>query len=248
GLAQAARVDAVVDAVAGSYRRRARARTGWPATRWLGKFRPDPLRRLNLGRGDVNPEVNRTSLPEPGAAQRAQADSAVRAYADAAGSGAPEPWRGSIRRAAVASQHDLPDALDQAVAGTDLRAAKGSWWWPLIGLLQWLGLAAAVVGAGWLGFIAAMGYLQLPVPDAPRVEGFPLPTLLLIGGIVLGIFLALTAGVLARIAAGRRARQARRRLLAAVGEKADLHVTGPVHAELERLRKFESAVARAASS
>ncbi|GAB3264993.1 GTPase [Arthrobacter pigmenti] len=248
GLAQAARVEAVVDAVAGSYRRRARARTGWPVTRWLGRFRPDPLRRLNLGRDDVNPELNRTSLPEPGAAQRAQADSAVRAYADVASSGAAEPWRASIRRAAVASQHELPDALDQAVAGADLRATRGSWWWPLIGLLQWLALAAAIVGAGWLGFIAVMGYLQLPVTDAPRVEGFPLPTLLLLGGIVLGIFLAITAGLLARIAARRRARNARRRLLGAVGEKAEVHVIEPVRAELERLKKFDAALARAASS
>lgn len=245
GLGRAARVDDVADAVAGSYRRRARAATGWPVTRWLGKFRPDPLRRLNLGRDDVNPEVNRTSLPEPGAAQRAQADSAVRAYADAAGSSAAEPWRASIRRAAVASQHQLPDALDQAVARADLRAGKGSWWWPLIGVLQWLGLAAAVVGAGWLGFIAVMGYLQLPVADTPRVEGFPLPTLLLLGGIVLGIFLAVTSAVLARLAARRRAKNARRRLLASVGEAAQVQVIGPVEAELERLRKFEAALARA---
>lgn len=248
GLARAARVDAVADAVAGSYRRRARARTGWPVTRWLGKFRPDPLRRLNLGRDDANPELNRSSLPEPGAAQRAQADSAVRSYADAASSGAAEPWRASIRRAAVASRDELPDALDQAVAGTDLRAGKGSWWWPLVGVLQWLGLAAAVVGAGWLGFIAVMGYLQLPVMETPRVEGFPVPTLMLLGGIVLGIFLAVTAGALARLTARRRAKSARRRLLAAVGEAAEVHVMNPVQAETERLTKFDAALARAMSS
>ncbi|WP_026818130.1 GTPase family protein [Arthrobacter castelli] len=248
GLAKAARVESVVDAVAGSYRRRARARTGWPVTRWLGRFRPDPLRRLNLGRDDVVPEVNRSSLPEQGAAQRAQADSAVRDYADAVGSGAAEPWRASIRRAAAESREHLPDALDQAVAGTDLRAGKGSWWWPLVGLLQWLGLAAAVVGAGWLGCLAVMGYLQLTVAEPPAVEGFPLPTLLLLGGIVLGILLALIAAVLARLTARRRAKQARRRLLAAVRKVAEVHVMGPVQAEAEALRSFNDALARATAS
>lgn len=244
-LAGAARVEAVVDAVARSYRRRARAKTGWPVTRWLGKFRPDPLRRLNLGRDDVNPELNRTSMPEPGAAERAKADSAVRAFADSASEGAPEPWKASIRRASRASQAELPDALDQAIAGTDLRANRKSWWWPVIGLVQWLALAAAVVGAGWLGFIAVMGYLQLPVLETPRVEGFPLPTLLLLGGVLLGILLAIMSGFFARLGARSRAKNARRRLRAAVGAAADKHVVEPVQEEIDRLGRFNAALARA---
>ncbi|GAB3526149.1 GTPase [Arthrobacter monumenti] len=244
-LAGAARVEAVVDAVARSYRRRARAQTGWPVTRWLGKFRPDPLRRLNLGRDDVNPELNRTSMPEPGAAERAKADSAVRAFAESASDGAPEPWKASIRRASRASQAELPDALDQAIAGTDLRANRKSWWWPVIGLVQWLALAAAVAGAGWLGFIAVMGYLQLPVLETPRVEGFPLPTLLLLGSVLLGILLAITSGFFARLGARSRARNARRRLRAAVGAAADKHVTEPVQEEIDRLGRFNAALVRA---
>lgn len=244
-LAGAARVEAVVDAVARSYRRRARAQTGWPVTRWLGKFRPDPLRRLNLGRDDVNPELNRTSMPEPGAAERAKADSAVRAFADSASEGAPEPWKASIRRASRASQEELPDALDQAIAGTDLRANRKSWWWPVIGFVQWLTLAAAVVGAGWLGFIAVMGYLQLPVLETPRVEGFPLPTLLLLGGVLLGILLAIMSGFFARLGARSRAKNARRRLRGAVGAAADKHVVEPVQAEIDRLGQFNAALARA---
>ena len=43
-LAVAANVPLVVDAVVRSYRQEATRRTGWPVTRWLVRFRPDPLR------------------------------------------------------------------------------------------------------------------------------------------------------------------------------------------------------------
>ena len=54
-LAVAANVPLVVDAVARSYRLEATRRTGWPVTRWLVRFRPDPLRRLNLRREGAKP-------------------------------------------------------------------------------------------------------------------------------------------------------------------------------------------------
>src|SRR6185312_1910772 len=113
-LAQAAGVDAICDAVATSYRRQSHARTGWPVVRWLGKLRRDPLKRLNLDRKDVSPMLNRSSMPAPGPAQQAQADKAVRQFADRAGEGASAPWRAAIRRAARSAEDTLPDDLDQA--------------------------------------------------------------------------------------------------------------------------------------
>ena len=77
--------------------------------------------------------------------------------------------------------------MDQAIAATDLGAGRGSWWHPVLDVLQWLALLTAVVGAGWLGVLALAGYLQFPLPPAPTVEGFPLPTLLLVGGLALGV-------------------------------------------------------------
>ena len=97
-LAVAANVPLVVDAVARSYRLEATRRTGWPVTRWLARFRPDPLRRLNLRREGAKPELNRTSLPPAGAPEQARTDAAVREFAEAASAGAPGPWRAAIRR------------------------------------------------------------------------------------------------------------------------------------------------------
>jgi GTP-binding protein EngB required for normal cell division len=49
-LAAAGGVDVVVDALAQAHRRDAGLAMGWPFTRWLRRFRPDPLGRLHLRR------------------------------------------------------------------------------------------------------------------------------------------------------------------------------------------------------
>ena len=243
-LATAANVPLVVAAVDRSYRLESARRTGWPVTRWLLKFRPDPLRRLNL-RSSSPSELSRTSLPPAGAPERARTDAAVRQFADDASDGAPGPWRAAIRGAAREGRERLPDALDQAMAGTDLSAARKSWWWPLFNLVQWLALLTVLGGLGWLGVLAGLGYLQLPVPDVPRVEGWPVPTLMIAGGVVLGIFLALTGKFIGAAAARARAAGARRRLRAAVATVAAELVVEPVEVEVARLRSFNAALDKA---
>jgi GTP-binding protein EngB required for normal cell division len=240
-LATAANVPLVVDAVAASYRMESARRTGWPATRWLLRFRSDPLRRLNL-RSSSPSRLNRTSLPPAGAPERARTDAAVREFADAASEGAPGPWRAAIRGAAREGREALPDVLDQAIAGTDLMTFRKSWWWGVFDVIQWLALATVVGGLGWLGVLAGLAYFQLPVPEVPRVEGWPLPTLMIAGGVVMGIFLALTGKVIGAGAAGARAAQARQRLRAAVGVAAPGLVVVPVVIEVSRLRSFNAAL------
>ncbi len=246
-LAKASSVDVVVDAVEHSYRRRAHAGTGWPVTRWLGRFRRDPLRRLNLHREDINPLVNRTSLPQAGPAQLAQADSAVRTFGDRASEGIPQPWRAAVTRAARSNAEALPDSLDQAIAGADLGAQKKSWWWPLVGMIQWLALTAALAGLLWLTVIFAAGYFQFSLGPTPEVEGFPVPTLLVVTGLLLGVVLSVLSAVVARFEARRRARRARRKLTAAIGTVAEQAVVAPVTAEITRYNNFRDALARAMS-
>ncbi|WP_026550918.1 GTPase [Arthrobacter sp. Br18] len=242
GLTAAAGVGAVVDAVAASYRRDAHAATGWPVTRWIGALRPDPLRRLNLRRADIDPVLRRTSLPAGEPAQLAKVDRAVRTYADEAAGSAVEPWRSSIRDAARGSVPVLLDGLDQAVAGTDLSTGRRAWWWALAGLLQWVAFAALVAGAGWLGLLALGGFLQLQLPQTPRVEGFPVPTLLIVSGAGAGMLLAVLSAVVARFGAKLRSRRARRRLAAAVARVAADTVAEPVAAEISRYNAFRASV------
>jgi hypothetical protein len=244
-LATAANVPLVADAVSSSYRIESTRRTGWPVTRWLVRLRPDPLRRLNLRR-TASAQVNRTSLPPAGAPERARTDAAVRQFADAASEGVSGPWRASIRAAARAGRDQLPDALDQALAGADLGANRTSWWWSGFNVIQWVALLAAVVGLGWLGVLAGLGYLQLPVPPVPRVEGWPVPTLLIAGGAALGILLALTAKLISAGVARRRGARARKRLNAAVAGVAVRLVVEPVEAEIHRFEAFRAALRKAA--
>lgn len=243
-LAQAVNVETVVSAVKVSYRLEASKRTGWPVTRWLAKFRQDPLRRLSLRRTD-SAAVNRTSLPPAGVAAQAQLDSAVRTFADVASDGASGPWRASIRAAARSEREALPDALDQAVAGTDLKANRGAWWWPMFSVIQWLALLAAAVGLAWLAVLAVLGYFQLTVPPAPKVEGWPVPTLLVGAGVVLGIVLALLSKVIAAAGARGRGALARKRLRQSIAEAAETVVVAPTEAEIARYRSFREALADA---
>jgi GTP-binding protein EngB required for normal cell division len=244
-LAIAANVPLVVDAVVRSYRQEATRRTGWPVTRWLVRFRPDPLRRLNLRRDGARPELNRTSLPPAGAPERARTDAAVREFADAASDGAPGPWRAVLRGAAREGREQLPDALDQAIASADLKAGRKSWWWTVFNVIQWLALLTALGGFAWLGVLAALGYLQLPVPAVPMVEGWPVPTVMIAGGALLGVVLALAAKFIAGAAARARGAAARRRLKAAVESVGDGLIVDPVEAELGRLRSFRRALTEA---
>ena len=78
----------------------------------------------------------------------------------------------------------LPDELDKAVATTDLAMDRGHGWWKIFQVLQWLLIAAVVVGLVWLGARIAMMYFGFPPLDlGPSYYGFPLPTLLVMGGV-----------------------------------------------------------------
>ena len=244
GMAEAVHIETVVSAVGSSHRLEATRRTGWPVTRWISRFRKDPLRRLSLRREDSS-ELNRTSLPPAGAAELARIDSSIRSFADAASDGAAGPWRASIRSAARSNREVLPDALDQAVAGTNLKANTGAWWWPVFAVIQWLALLVAVGGLLWLGGLAVMGYFQFPAPETPKVEGWPLPTLMVLAGVVVGIFLAGSSKFLALAGARARAAQARRRLRESVAGVSQALVGEPVEAEIAHYRAFQEALAAA---
>ncbi|KAB1656297.1 ABC transporter [Pseudoclavibacter chungangensis] len=245
-LGRSAGVDDVATAVGRSYAKRAGQVTGWPLTSWLLRLRPDPLRRLHLtsggpGRDGRDPDLHRTSLPRQSAAQQALAGRAVRSYADAAAEGLDEGWFAAIREHADEALRTLPDELDRAVARTSL-GARGSWWWALVGIVQWTALLAALVGVGW--YLAAwfLPLAGLPAPTIATVEGWPVPGLLVVGGVLLGILLGLAAQAIgAAVGAARRGR-ARRRLSAAVARVVDERVVQPIAAERARYDAYADAL------
>ncbi|MFC4630278.1 GTPase [Promicromonospora alba] len=281
-LEAAAGVPTVVDAVRASARRDARAATGWPLTRWVGRLRKDPLRRLGLRTADREhrapsgrDDLVRTSLPTARPAVRSAAASAVRRYVEEVTRGAADPWVLAARSRGQAGIDKLPDALDQAVATTRVEASRRPMWWSLVNTVQWTLIAVVVAGLLWLLGLFGFAYLQLPPPPTPVLtlptwsgEGIvfpgapesgggdglgvdpfriPWPTLMVLGGLALGLLLALVCRVFGTLGARRRATGARRRLRQSVGVVADELVRTPVGDELARLASCRTAATVAAS-
>jgi hypothetical protein len=258
-LGAAAGIPAVGAAVQRAAVHRAVAATGFPFTRWLRRLRPDPLRRLHLDRArtatvagapptdepgaDLPHTAQRTSLPAAGAVERSRVELALRDLADDAAAGLPDPWPDAVRDAARSQSSDLADALDRAISVTDLGLARKARWWRVVGGLQALLAVTMVAGALWLAGLYALSVLRLPQPEPPAVGLLPLPTALLIGGLLAGLLLALLARALAVVGARRRRARAEARLREAVAQVADMLVLTPVRAELAAYAALRKAVA-----
>lgn len=228
-FAGAAGVESVVQAVGRAHVHRSAVATGWPLTRWLRRFRPDPLRRLRVG----TPESSaHSSLPAPSPLQMAAIDTALRAVTDASTDRLPEPWPGLVRSRLSANRDSLAGELDRAVAATSLESSHPPRWWKVVGALQWLLVAAAAVGGAWLLALFGFDYLRLPEPATPSWGRVPVPTLLLLGGLAAGLSLGIFARLPAHIGAARRRRRARRRLTEQVRRVAEERVKAPVEEEL----------------
>ncbi len=239
-FASAAGVPIVVRAVEKSSLQRASRATGWPLTKWLGRLRRDPLKRMHL---DLGPEgrvltaAARTSLPEASPVQRARVDTAVRAVADQVAVELSPPWAEAVRRASTSRLEDLNDAVDKAIASTDLGVSRTPTWWRLVRFSQVLVFVAAVAGALWLTGLAVGDYLRLTVPDSPEVGGLAVPAALLLGGAVFGIVVAGVSRWLAGFSARSKAGRADLRLRSSLSDVIEDLVISPIESEIDAYRR-----------
>ncbi|HEX4903372.1 MAG TPA: GTPase [Acidimicrobiales bacterium] len=245
-FAEAAGADAVADAVGAAHRRRAAQHVGWPPTRWVGRLRPDPLRRLGLDR--VRPDrttetVPRTSRPAPSVVADARLGRALREAAEDAGAGLPEPWQRRLAGVAVERRDDVADALDRQVGATELPVAPARWWSVVSGL-QWILAGLMAIGLLWLIVIGVVAWFRLPDLPTPELGEVPYPTAMAIGGAVLGLLVSAIARALASVGARRRAAAARRTLTRAVAQTADQLVADPLDEELEAMAELTRTVRR----
>jgi GTPase Era involved in 16S rRNA processing len=168
-LATAAGITAIADATSSAYRRRARASTGWPPTRWLQRLRRDPLVRLRLGGPRRQRLAEASARPSAPSAAHAAVDLATRALCDRYAGGLPSPWPAAALAAARSRRADLTDRLDQAAVTTDFGLDQARRWWRAFGLAQWLATLLAISGALWLlgrVLLAALGFNALDYPHS----------------------------------------------------------------------------------
>ncbi len=237
-------------AVAASYRHRGALAVGWPLLRWVRRARPDPLSRLGLGTRTPAPSrppvateaVRRTAIATDPLAV-ARLEESLRTLSREVGHGLPEQTRLSVESVIDGTRDGLPDALDEAAGLTDLHLDPPRWWrW--LGGLQWLASAALVVGLLWLLALWLLAWFRFPEPPTPAWRGFPLPSLLTVGGAGVGVLVAILGRRLATWGATRRARRAGRSLTEQVAGVIDLDVIAPVNGELDRIAGLRRAVQR----
>jgi hypothetical protein len=156
----------------------------------------------------------------------------LRELAEEASAGLSPPWPARVREVVLGDVERLTDPLDQAIAAAELRSEEAPGWWGLFGVLQMLLLAAAVGGLLWLAILFGFSYLRLPEPPTPEWRGFPVPTLMALGGVGGGVLLGLLGRGLARIGARRRAARAEKVLTAGIQEVAETRILAPLEAEL----------------
>lgn len=254
----------VLQAATASYRRAAGQRTGWILTRWMSRLKADPLRRLHLGQQDETksaskteksagmlgsdsenaPELVASSLPPMSAAQKAGMANAVRQYSKQMAARVDEPWKRSMKEAALSREAELPELLERDMVRIDYGLGRTRALWVIFNALQWIALLSALVGVGWLTLISGMAYLQIQLPPAPTPEGspVPLPTLLLLLGILLGIASAGVGRLLTAMGSRYYARKLRGRLQTGVEKAVQSCVVAPVQQEAKRLNAYRKAL------
>lgn len=254
----------VLQAATASYRRAAGQHTGWILTRWMSRLKADPLRRLHLGQQDEKkssskadkpagmlgsdsenaPELVASSLPPLSAAQKAGMANAVRQYSKQMAARIDEPWKRSMKEAALSREAELPELLERDMMRIDYGLGRTRAPWVIFNTLQWIALLSALVGVGWLTLISGMAYLQIQLPPAPTPEGspIPLPTLLLLLGILLGIASAGVGRLLTAMGSRYYARKLRGRLQTGVEKAVQSCVVAPVQLEAKRLNAYRKAL------
>ena len=246
--ASLAGVDVVSQAVEGSDRHRAHTRVGWFWLRWVAHLRRDPLRALHLGTrrppapgagdgerldgGTVPGAIDLSSLPPAGPAATGRLRSSAHVYAVAACSGLPGDLAAQAVLRSDERAESLAEPLDLAVAALDYGGWKRPAWWRVANVLQWVTALTALIGGLWLVAIHVLeDYLLIISIDVPRWGAVPWPTVLLLGGLLIGLVLAGLGTFLARLQARHHSRRIIDRLRRATDQVVNVELVEPLSAE-----------------
>ena len=221
GLSDASGAVEAADVAARHHTRQGTLEMGWPFTRWVRRLRKKPLADL--------PGPGRTGAAAP------RADLALRDYAEAVALDAASPWPRAVRNAAFEQRDELLDDLRQTVGRETVNAGSKPAWWTLVAWVQRLFAGAAIVGFIWLITVAILGGFFMfdtepLLPPTPEAEWMPLPSALLIVGVVAGLLMGLLVRIPLGVGARRRGRRARKAIEQQVEHHARTRVIDGVQA------------------
>jgi energy-coupling factor transporter ATP-binding protein EcfA2 len=236
GLGAAAGSASAANVATAHHRRQGSLAMGWPFTRFIRRMGRRPL----------------ADLPGPGrsAASAPRADLALRDYAESVSADLDAPWPSTIRTVAMADREPLLDELRSSVGSAAVQAGQAPRWWSLFSWLQRILAVTAIVGLVWLLVVAILGgFFQFEteplLPPTPEAEWMPLPSAMLIGGVLLGLILGFVSRIPLNVGAARRGREARKSIEQAIQTVADARVIEPVAASLTDHRQLHELLAAA---
>ena len=232
-LGHAAGADEAGEIVAAQHRKDARMVLGWPPIKFVERFR----RRHPIS------DLPRASVST---VARSEIDLALRDAAESVASDLDPPWPSVLRGIAAERADDLASRLTSVTQTSARDATEPPGWWSPVQALQRFVTLVAAVGALWLLAAAVLGgFFQLDTDplliDTPGWEWIPLPSLLVLGGLLVGLLIAFAVRWPVAIAASRRSRSVRHQLRKQVQVIAEETVV----ADLERAIADRAAVADA---
>lgn len=232
-------------AAAASHRYHGTAAVGWPFLRWVGKLKPDPLRRLGLAKPQASASTEgprRTNVSPDNPVAKAGVTTAIADLIGGSADGLPDSWRERLRATTDPANPDLLDGLDTAIGSAGIAQHRPGWWRPVNGL-QWLFAAVVVAGLVWLAVLFALRWFAIPDPPMYRWHGWPAPTLMVLGGVVTGLLIAFVAKFLVNAGAARERRRVHAALADRTRDVGERFIVTPLNGEIERMRTLRRLVA-----
>lgn len=232
-IGASAPIEAVVSAVGGAYTHRRVSRCGWLPWQFLRKFRSDPLRRWHLSGGG---QESRSDVDLSGVMGASGVSVALRHAMGELEKGRPSLWADRLREESRRQGESLTAALQRGIARTDLSVGTVPAWWRFSNGVQWLMWLVFLAGVAWLGVAHLFeSYLLIPL-HLPRYGELPIPTWLVLGGLLATLIVASVSSLCGWFGARRRVRRARQRLQAMVEVVVGEHIAQPLAREDQRQR------------
>ena len=240
GLARAAAVTAVADAVEANDVRRGRRRVGWPVARRVARLRKDPLATVQL---DFLRKDGDQVLGGPVDAHEAELETVLSEAADAVSEGMPAPWRRRMRTAARSSVTELSAELGGAVASAVGEPDRNPPWWRAARSVQFALLAVAGAGLAWaaVALVSRLGGGLTGMAMFDDMVFVAYASALAVAALAVGWLTGVGCGNLVEVAAVQRREDLERAAQSRVREIAVARVVEPMEAELARYRAFRAA-------